>query len=254
MKKTIVILGAIALATISCKNKEEVYEVDVPSKEESAEKISELGSPKDIKADKGPFQMQGLNYEYNGLEPHMDATTVATHYGKHHLGYCNKLNEAVAGTELENLTIEEVLAKLDVNNNALRNNAGGYYNHNLFWEILGANKGGNPTGDIADLINTQFGSYDKFKDEFKKAATGIFGSGWAWLVVKADKTLEITTTANQDNPLMSNATVKGTPIMGIDVWEHAYYLKHKNKRADFIDAFFDLLDWNKINEKYKNVK
>lgn len=241
-------MASVAMIATACKNKEEVYEVDVPSREQ-ADAPFELGSPSDVKAEKGSFQMLGLNYEYNGLEPHMDALTVATHYGKHHLGYCNKLNETVAGTDLENLSIEEVLAKLDVNNATLRNNAGGYYNHNLFWEILGAKKGGNPTGKIAEKINAQFGSFDNFKAEFKKAGTGVFGSGWVWLVVKDDQSLAITTTANQDNPLMSNATIKGTPIIGLDVWEHAYYLKHKNKRADYIDAFFDLLDWGKINEK-----
>src|SRR5690606_12705295 len=166
------------------------------------------------------FKMLGLKYNYNDLEPYMDAKTVEIHYGKHHLGYCNKLNDAIKGTPMETMSIEEILRGLDMNNSALRNNVVGYYNHNLFWDILGKNKGGNPSGKIAELIQRDFQSFDQFKANFKKAGTDLFGSGWVWLIWKDNGTLAITTTTNQDNPLMPNATEKGLPIIGMDVWEH----------------------------------
>jgi superoxide dismutase, Fe-Mn family len=237
----------------SCQKKEEMIEVDVPTRDSIAVETTE-GSPKEIQANEGAFKMLGLKYGYADLEPYMDAKTIETHYGKHHLGYCNKLNDAVKGTPMETMSIEQILQGLDLENKALRNNAGGYYNHNLFWDIIGKNKGGNPTGQINDLIVRDFQSFDAFKTAFKKAGTDVFGSGWVWLILKDNGTLAITTTANQDNPLMPNAAEKGLPILGMDVWEHAYYLKYKNNRADYIDNFFKLIDWEQVNYRLSLAK
>lgn len=252
MKKIFVTL-LTGIAMISCQKKEEMVEVDVPVRDSIATEATE-GSPKDVQANEGAFKMLGLKYNYNDLEPYMDAKTVEIHYGKHHLGYCNKLNDAIKGTPMETMSIEEILRGLDMNNSALRNNAGGYYNHNLFWDILGKNKGGNPSGKIAELIQRDFQSFDQFKANFKKAGTDLFGSGWVWLIWKDNGTLAITTTTNQDNPLMPNATEKGLPIIGMDVWEHAYYLKYRNNRADYIDNFFKLIDWDQVNYRLSLAK
>jgi len=254
MKKNILLLTAVtSFLLFSCKNKEEMTEVQVPSAT-AKDSIPAKGDPKSVVANQGAFQMKGLNYGYNDLEPYMDGQTVETHYGKHHLGYCNKLNDAVKGTPLETMSIEEILKGMDLKNSALRNNAGGYYNHNIFWEILGSKAGGRPTGKVAELINKDFGSFDQFKTQFSDAAKGVFGSGWVWLVYQNDGTLKITTSINQDNPLMPNSEVKGYPLMNIDVWEHAYYLKYKNERPKYIENFWQLVDWSKVEYRLSLIK
>ena len=193
------------------------------------------------------FELPTLNYAYDALEPNIDARTMEIHHSKHHNGYTNNLNNAISGTDLEGKTIEEI-CKSDNLSPAVRNNAGGYYNHCLFWELLSPNGGENPNGAIADAIINQFGSFDNFKDEFSKSAATRFGSGWAWLCVK-DGGLCVCSTPNQDNPLM-NDSCGGTPILCLDVWEHAYYLNYQNRRPDYINAFFNLINWNKVNELY----
>ena len=193
------------------------------------------------------FELPTLNYAYDALEPNIDARTMEIHHSKHHNGYTNNLNNAISGTDLEGKTIEEI-CKSDNLSPAVRNNGGGYYNHCLFWELLSPNGGGNPDGAIADAIINQFGSFDHFKEEFSKSAATRFGSGWAWLCVK-DGGLCVCSTANQDNPLM-NDSCGGTPILCLDVWEHAYYLNYQNRRPDYINAFFNLINWNKVNELY----
>ena len=246
MKKNILLLTAISSFTfLSCSKKEELIEVQVPSVN-TTNSTPAKSDPKSVVANQGAFQMKGLNYGYNDLEPYMDGQTVETHYAKHHLGYCNKLNDAVKGTPLETMSIEEILRGLDLKNSALRNNAGGYYNHNIFWEIIGPKAGGRPTGKVAELINRDFGNFDTFKTQFTETAKGLFGSGWVWLVYQNDGTLKITTSVNQDNPLMPNAEVKGYPLMNLDVWEHAYYLKYKNERPKYVDNFWQLIDWSKV--------
>ena len=199
-----------------------------------------------------PFELPKLKYAYNALEPNIDAKTMEIHHSKHHNGYTSKLNSAVEGTPMENKSIDDILKSLDMSNSALRNNAGGYYNHNLFWEVIGPNCGGAPTGIIANAINKAFGSYEEFKKSFTIAATTRFGSGWAWLCADANGGLEICSTANQDNPLMPGECGK-TPILCIDVWEHAYYLNYQNRRPDYICAFFDVINWNEVEKRFKEV-
>lgn len=201
------------------------------------------------------FELPKLDYAFNALEPHIDARTMEIHHGKHHAGYTNNLNNAIKGTDLENKSIEDILASVSKQSAAVRNNGGGFYNHSLFWKVMSPNGGGTPSGELGDAINKAFGSYDKFKEEFSAAAGGRFGSGWAWLVVK-DGELKICSTPNQDNPLMdvdSNGG-GGTPILGIDVWEHAYYLNYQNRRPDYVQAFFNVVDWNAVNERYQAAK
>lgn len=199
------------------------------------------------------FTLPQLPYAYDALEPHFEAMTMEIHHSKHHAGYTNNLNAAIDGTPLSASSIEEILTNLDMNNNALRNNGGGFYNHNLFWEILAPNGGGAPAGAIADAINNDLGGYESFKDAFSKAAATRFGSGWAWLCVKDGK-LEICSSANQDNPLMPGIGCGGTPILALDVWEHAYYLKYQNKRPDYIAAFFNLINWEEVNKRFAAAK
>ena len=196
------------------------------------------------------FELPKLPYAYNALEPHIDARTMEIHHGKHHNGYTTNLNNAIAGTDLEGQTIESILASLDANNGAVRNNGGGFYNHRLFWNVMSPNGGGTPTGALADAIDTAFGSFDGFKDAFAKAAATRFGSGWAWLCVQKGGAVEVCSTANQDNPLMADIGCNGFPILGIDVWEHAYYLNYHNRRPDYIQAFFNVVDWKKVSEMY----
>lgn len=198
-----------------------------------------------------PFVMPALPYAYDALEPYIDAKTMEIHYTKHHAGYTANLNKLVAGTELAKQSIEQILKNMDMNNFPLRNNAGGYYNHNLFWEIMGPKKGGQPTGELAKAIVRSFKSFDNFKLELSKAAATVFGSGWAWLNVNPDKSLSICSTPNQDNPLMPNTTCKGKPILGLDVWEHAYYLKYQNRRGDYIGSFFNVINWDVVAQKYQ---
>ncbi|MCB0442679.1 MAG: superoxide dismutase [Flavobacterium sp.] len=250
MKKISLSIVSVVLL-ISCNNNkklEEVVEVPLPEKEEV---VTEMGNPADVKVDEGgAFEMIALPYAYNALEPHIDAKTMEIHFSKHHLGYANKLNSAIAGTEMANMSIEDILKKLDPENKAVRNNGGGYYNHNFFWEIMAPNKGGEPTGTLAEAITKDFGSFADFKTQFTEAATKQFGSGWAWLIVDKTGKLVITTTANQDNPLMTKLGNSGTPVLAVDVWEHAYYLKHQNKRKDYVEGFFNVINWDKVTEKY----
>jgi Fe-Mn family superoxide dismutase len=197
------------------------------------------------------FELPKLGYAYDALEPHIDARTMEIHHTKHHQGYTNNLNAAIEGTDMANMSIEEIL-KVCKDKPAVRNNGGGYYNHDLFWKIMSPNGGGNPSGELSDAINATFGSYETFKDEFAKAAATRFGSGWAWLCVCEGK-LCICSTANQDNPLMGEGC-EGTPILGLDVWEHAYYLNYQNRRPDYINAFFNVIDWNAVSVRFSAAK
>lgn len=195
-----------------------------------------------------------LTFAYDALEPNIDATTMEIHHTKHHQGYVTKFNAAIEGTDLESKTLEEILASVSNYSAGVRNNGGGHYNHSLFWSILAPNTGGAPTGDLAAAIDKAFGSFDAFKETFANAAATRFGSGWAWLIVNGEGELEVTSTPNQDNPLMDVADVKGTPILGLDVWEHAYYLNYQNKRPDYIAAFWNVVDWSKVAEKFVAAK
>lgn len=198
------------------------------------------------------FTLPALPYAHDALEPHIDVTTMQIHHGKHHQAYVDNLNKAIAGTPNENKTIEELVAAAGSISPAVRNNGGGHWNHTFFWSVLGPNAGGAPTGKVAEAINSAFGSFDAFKEKFNAAGTTRFGSGWAWLIVKDGK-LEVTSTPNQDNPLMDIAEVKGTPILGADVWEHAYYLKYQNKRPDYLAAFWNVVNWTKVNELFEKA-
>ena len=200
------------------------------------------------------FELPSLSYDYNELEPHIDARTMEIHHSKHHNGYTTNLNNAIADTPLADRSIEEILNGLDLNNKALRNNGGGFYNHCLFWEIMSPNGGGLPVGILFDAIDNEFGSFDNFKTEFSKAATTQFGSGWAWLCANKDGSVDVCSTANQDNPLMPGISCSGTPILGIDVWEHAYYLNYQNRRPDYINAFFNLINWKKVTSLYNDIR
>lgn len=196
------------------------------------------------------FELPKLEYDYNALEPHIDARTMEIHHSKHHQAYVTNLNNAVAGTDAEKLTIEEICKNISKYPAPVRNNGGGHYNHSLFWKVIGPNAGGAPSGKLADAINADLGGLDKFKEEFTKAATTRFGSGWAWLCVKDGK-LCVCSTPNQDNPLMDVAECKGTPILGLDVWEHAYYLHYQNRRPDYINAFWNVVNWNAVSKLYE---
>jgi Fe-Mn family superoxide dismutase len=199
------------------------------------------------------FELPKLNYAYNALEPHIDARTMEIHHTKHHQAYVTNLNNAISGTDLEKMSLEDILKNVSKHPVAVRNNGGGHWNHTMFWEIMKPNGGGEPTGDLAAAINTAFGSFATFKDEFNKAAATRFGSGWAWLVVHDGK-LVVSSTPNQDNPLMDVADVKGTPILGLDVWEHAYYLHYQNRRPDYISAFWNVINWAEVEKRFKLAK
>ena len=198
------------------------------------------------------FTLPKLKYAYDALEPHIDARTMETHHTKHHQAYTDKLNAAIEGTDLAGKSIEEILANVSKAPAAVRNNGGGYWNHNLFWEIMSPNGGGNPSGDLADAINQSFGAFDSFKGEFSTAAGNVFGSGWAWLCVKDGK-LVITSTPNQDNPLMDVVKERCHPILGIDVWEHAYYLKYQNRRPEYVSAFWNVINWDEVGRRFKEA-
>lgn len=197
------------------------------------------------------FELPKLPYVYNALEPHIDARTMEIHHTKHHQAYVTNLNNAIAGTDAEKLSIEEICKNISKYPVAVRNNGGGHYNHSLFWTLMAPNAGGQPSGDLATAIDKTFGSFDEFKKLFAAAGTTRFGSGWAWLIVKDGK-LVISSTPNQDNPLMDVAEVKGTPVLGIDVWEHAYYLNYQNRRPDYIAAFWNVINWAEVTKLYKN--
>ncbi len=198
------------------------------------------------------FTLPALPYAHEALEPHIDTLTMQIHHGKHHQAYVDNLNKAIAGTEHENKSIEELVAHAGAISTAVRNNGGGHWNHTFFWESLAPNAGGQPTGSLAAAITGTFGSFDAFKEKFNNAGMTRFGSGWAWLVVNNGK-LEISSTPNQDNPLMDVAEVKGTPVLGVDVWEHAYYLKYQNRRAEYLSSFWNVVNWTKIGERFDSA-
>jgi len=200
------------------------------------------------------YKLPELNYDYNALEPNIDARTMEIHHSKHHNGYVTNLNNATEGTPAATMSLEDLMKNISKQSTAVRNNGGGHFNHSLFWTILSPTGGGNPTGAIADAVNEKFGSFEAFKDEFSKAAATRFGSGWAWLCVSADKGLCVCSTPNQDNPMMDIAECPGTPILGIDVWEHAYYLHYQNRRPDYINAFFNVINWEEVNKRYAATK
>ena len=200
------------------------------------------------------FELPNLPYAHDALEPHIDAKTMEIHHGKHHAGYTSKLNAAIEGSDLASKSIEDILANVSSAGAGVRNNGGGFYNHSLFWSIMSPNGGGNPSGELAEAINAAYGSFEKFKDAFSNAAATQFGSGWAWLSVKADGSVEVSSTANQDNPLMDVVEHKGTPILGLDVWEHAYYLNYQNRRPDYIEAFFNVINWEEVARRYAAAK
>jgi Fe-Mn family superoxide dismutase len=200
------------------------------------------------------FELPSLPYAHDALEPYIDTQTMQIHHGKHHAGYTSKLNAAIEGTDLAGKSIEDILANLDMKNGAVRNNGGGYYNHDLFWKVMSPDGGGAPTGELAAAIDAAYGSYDGFKEAFSNAAKTQFGSGWAWLCVHKGGKVEVCSTPNQDNPLMPGVSCGGTPILGLDVWEHAYYLKYQNRRPDYVEAFFNLINWNQVATNYAASK
>jgi Fe-Mn family superoxide dismutase len=199
------------------------------------------------------FELPSLPYAYDALEPNIDTKTMEIHHGKHHAAYVNNLNAALQGTEHEGKSLTELMANISKLPPAVRNNGGGHFNHDLFWKIMSPNGGGEPTGKLADAITSTFGSFQAFKDEFSKAATTRFGSGWAWLCVKADKSLCVCSSPNQDNPTMDISECPGTPILGLDVWEHAYYLNYQNRRPDYIAAFFNVINWAEVSSRYESA-
>jgi len=200
------------------------------------------------------FELPALPYAPDALEPHIDKATMEIHHGKHHQAYVTNLNNAIAGSEAESKSLEELLANISTYAPAVRNNGGGHYNHSLFWTVLGPDAGGQPSGELATAINEAFGSFEDFKKKFADAGATRFGSGWAWLSVAGDGKLQVSSTPNQDNPLMDVADVKGTPILGMDVWEHAYYLKYQNKRPDYIAAFWNVVNWEAVAERFQQAK
>ncbi|MBC7847983.1 MAG: superoxide dismutase [Flavobacterium sp.] len=253
MKNIRILVLNLLLATVllSCNKKKytEVVEVPLPTAQERVM----MGMPDDVKADEGSFQLEKLPYSYDALAPSIAALTIEMHYSKHYLTYTNNLNKAIAGTPLENLTIEEVLAKLDPSVPEIKNNAGGYYNHSLYFKCMGSKSEGQPKDTLAAAITKKFGSFDEFTTAFKDEAAKQFGSSWVWLIVDRSGNLQITSTQNQDNPLMRNALVPGKPILALDLWEHAYYLDYQYKRKNYVDAFFNVIDWNKVSENYEEA-
>jgi Fe-Mn family superoxide dismutase len=200
------------------------------------------------------FELEALPYAADALEPHIDKTTMEIHHDRHHQAYVDNLNKAIAGTDAENLSLLDIIKNVSKYSAAVRNNGGGHYNHSLFWKVLGPNAGGAPTGELAEAINATFGSFDELKKQLQAAGATRFGSGWAWLIVGADGKLAVTSTPNQDNPLMDVAEVKGTPILGIDVWEHAYYLKFQNKRPAYLEEIFNVINWDAVAQNYAAAK
>ena len=196
------------------------------------------------------FELPQLDYGYDALEPHIDARTMEIHHGKHHAGYTSKLNAAIEGTDMANMSIDDILKNLDMSNGAVRNNGGGYYNHSLFWKVMSPNGGGAPSEELAEAINASFGSFEAFKEKFANAAATQFGSGWAWLRVHPGGKVEVCSTPNQDNPLMPGVSCGGTPILGLDVWEHAYYLNYQNRRPDYISAFWNVVNWDEVSARF----
>ena len=265
--KNTITLAMVALATImstdnvnaqskkapaSCGNTKKTKKAKKEIMNVSVMRMSSYGNPEDVTAKAGAFAIVPLKYDYYAVEKYIDEETMYIHFSKHYVGYLNNLNKAVEGTNKAGMKIEEILRTMDMNNATLRNNAGGYYNHNMYFDVISPNGGGMPQGALGEAINRDFGSFEKFKEQFSEAGAKRFGSGWVWLVVNNNK-LQIVTTANQDNPLMPGLDVTGTPILGMDVWEHAYYLKYQNKRGDYITNFFNVIDWNRVAELYGQV-
>ncbi len=240
--KNAITLCAVALATVITTG--DLYA--------QKKKKTAYGHPTEVKANAGAFAVVPLKYEYNAVEKYIDAETMFIHFSKHYVGYLNNLNKAVEGTPKAAMTIEEVLRTMDMNNATLRNNAGGYYNHNMYFDVISPKGGGMPQGTLAAAIDRDFGSFENFKKAFADAGAKRFGSGWAWLVVNNEK-LQVVSTANQDNPLMPGLEVTGTPILAMDVWEHAYYLKYQNKRGDYITNFFNVINWDRVAELYSQT-
>jgi len=253
--KTITFIPASLLfisVLISCNDKKmtEVVEVPLPTVQEKIQ----IGDPNNVKADEGSFQMEKISFGYDALAPAISALGLESHYGKHYLYLTNTLNKAIVGTKFENVSIEDLLKTLDINDPVIRNSAGGYYNHSLYFKCISPNAGGEPKDTLAASINKDFGSFSNFKTKFKETASKQFGSGWVWLVVDKTGVLQLTTTQDQDNPLMPNVPVigfRGKPILGIDLWEHAYFLDYQYKKKNYIDAFFNVVNWEKVNENYK---
>ena len=214
---------------------------------------TDFGKPSDVTANDGAFKIKTLKHNYDAFSKYIDAKTMYVHFSKHYVGYLNNLNKAVEGKPQANMTIEQLLKTLDTSNAMLRNNAGGYYNHNLYFELMTPNSTGKPSGKLADAINRDFGSFENFKKQFSDAGAKQFGSGWVWLVTDSSGKLKVGSTANQDNPLMPGMSISGNPILAMDVWEHAYYLKYQNKRADYIEAFFNVIDWNVVSDYYEKA-
>lgn len=254
MKKIPLLLSNLLLLSIllSCDNKKYTEVVDVPLPEVEQQTVI-MGVPDDVKANDGSFQLEKLPYSYNALAPNISAATMENHYSKHYLTYTNNLNKAIAGTPLENLTIEEVLAKLDTSIPEIKNNAGGYYNHSLYFKCMGPKAARQPIDTLAGAITTKFGSFENFTTAFRDEATKQFGSGWVWLIVDRSGNLQITSSQNQDNPLMRNALIPGRPILALDLWEHAYYLDYQYKRKNYVDAFFNVINWDKVSENYEEA-
>lgn len=253
MKNNVMFASAFTAVALlfSCQDKKftEVVEVPLPT---AQEKVS-IGYPEDVKAKEGSFQVEKLPYAYDALSPTVSPLTLETHYSKHYLSDTNGLNAAIAGTPYQNQSIVDILSKLDIRDTELRNDAGGYYNHSLYWKSMAPDTGGTPTDTIAGTINRDFGSFANFKSAFKAEASSQVGSAWTFLVVDKYGKLRITSTQNQDNPLMRNAAVPGTPILAIDLWEHAYYLGYQYRRKNYIDSFFNVINWKQINENYEEA-
>jgi Fe-Mn family superoxide dismutase len=251
MKRFNLSLSSILLIVIlvSCNGKKltEVVEVPLPT---AQEKVS-IGYPDDVKANKGSFQLEKLPYPYDALAPTVSPLTLQMHYSKHYLTYTNNLNNAIAGTEYENQSIDDILSNLDPNDADLRNNAGGFYNHSLYWKSMAPNTGGVPTDTLASVIKRDFGSYENFTTAFKGEARKQFASSWVFLIVDKAGKLKVTSSQNQDNPLMKNAPIPGTPILALDLWEHAYYLGYQYRRRNYIDSFFNVINWKKVSENYE---
>lgn len=248
--KIVTLAGALALTLMACEKGKTTPE-NVEKTETTAENF---GKPADVKAEDGTFKIVPLAYDYNAMNDNIDEKTMYIHFSKHYVSYLNKLNKEVKGKPQEKMSIEELLKNMDMNNAALRNNAGGYYNHNLYFGTIAPNAGGEPTGELLAAINKDFGSFEAFKTKFSEAGEKQFGSGWAWLVSDKSGKLSVGSTANQDNPLMPGMKISGTPVLAMDVWEHAYYLKYQNKRPEYIKSFWNVVNWNKVSENYTNAK
>jgi Fe-Mn family superoxide dismutase len=242
----------LALTTVvSCKKNTLVEQVDVPATPMEVVKVKGGSSnATDVKASEGPFKMYELPYTYKALEPNFDASTIEIHYSKHHLGYVNNLNKAVIGTKYETLTLNDIFKNLNLSDSEIRNNAGGFYNHNFFWGNMATNAGGEPEGDLMEAIIRDFGSFDGFRTQFTEASLKVFGSGWTWLVSDKSGKLRIVSTPNNDNPLMKNLGFSGIPLLNIDMWEHAYYLKFQNKKREYVNTFFSVVNWSEVLKKY----